>query len=154
MDIKVLLYDPYVAPSAARIMGATKVGLTELLSKSDVVSLHAPLLPDTAGMLGFREFSLMRDGTTFINTARGALVDQPALEAELLSGRLHAVLDTTTPEVLPPNSPLFELPNVFLTPHIAGSMGTETQRLADFVVAEIERYSKGQALQHLSLIHI
>ncbi len=149
LDFKVLLYDPYVAPSAARLMGATKVGLTELLSKSDVVSLHAPLLPDTNHMIGHRELLLMRDGATLINTARGALVDQPALEQELVQGRLFAVLDTTTPQVLPPDSVLFELPNVFLTPNIAGSLGTETQRLADYVVAEVERYSKGQALQHL-----
>lgn len=148
-DIKVLLYDPYVSPSAARVMGATKVGLSELLSQADVVSLHAPLLNDTAGMMSTRELALMRDGATLINTARGGLVDQFALETELCSQRLHAILDTTTPEVLPPDSVLYTLPNVYLTPHITGSLGSETQRLADFIVAEIERYHKGTALKHL-----
>jgi len=148
-DMRLLLYDPYTTPLEARQQGAHKVGLTELLSQADVVSLHAPLLKDTRGMIGARELSLMRDGATLINTARGAIVDQPALEAELVSGRLFAILDTTDPEVLPPNNPLYRLPNVFLTPHIAGSLGDETQRLTDFIVAELERYGRGMLLKHL-----
>ncbi|MEM7219003.1 MAG: hydroxyacid dehydrogenase [Pseudomonadota bacterium] len=147
-ELRVLLYDPYVSPLQARDMGATKVGMTELLAQSDVVSLHAPLLDATRGMLGARELALMPDGATLINTARGALIDTQALEAELISGRLHAMLDTTDPAELSPDSPLFELPNVFLTPHIAGSLGTETQRLADQVVSEVERFARGSALQH------
>lgn len=148
-DLDILLYDPFITPLASRDLGARKLGLAELLSESDVVSLHAPLLKDTAGMIGARELSLLRDGATLINTSRGGLVDAAALTEELVRGRLNAVLDTTTPEVLPADSPLFELPNVFLTPHIAGSLGTETQRLADFMVAEIERYVRGSALKFL-----
>jgi phosphoglycerate dehydrogenase-like enzyme len=147
-DMKVLLYDPYLTPLQVRELGAQKVGLSELLSNSDVVSIHVPLLPETRHMLGVREFALMTDGATFINTARGAVIDQSALEAELVSGRLGAVLDTTEPEVLPSDSPLYRLPNVLLTPHIAGSLGTETQRLADYVVDEIERFARGQLLRH------
>jgi len=148
-DLDVLLYDPYVAPMAARELGTTKVGLSELLAGSDVVSLHAPLLADTRHMIGARELKLMRDDATLINTSRGAIVDTAALEAELRSGRLFAVLDTTDPEPLPPQSPLYELPNVFLTPHIAGSLGRETERLADYIVDEIERFCRGAALKHL-----
>jgi len=148
-DLRVLLYDPYVTPLAARELGAIKVGLSELLSGSDVVSLHAPLLKDTQQMIGARELSLMGDHATLINTARGGLVDQDALLEELSKGRLFAVLDTTIPEVLPPDSPLYRLPNVFLTPHIAGSLGDETQRLTDFIVAEVERFATGRALKHL-----
>ncbi len=148
-DLRVLLYDPYVTPLAARELGANKVGLSELLSGSDVVSLHAPLLKDTRHMIGARELSLMGDHTTLINTARGGLVDQSALLEELSKGRLFAVLDTTEPEVLPPDSPFYQLPNVFLTPHIAGSLGDETQRLTDFIVAEVERFASGRALKHL-----
>ncbi len=147
-DFRVLLYDPYITALEGRELGAQKVSLAELLSHSDVVSLHAPLLPDTRDMLGAREFALMKDGATFINTARGAIVDQEALIAELESGRLHAVLDTTEPEVLPADSPLYQLPNVLLTPHIAGSLGTETQRLADCLVEEIERFAQGHALKN------
>lgn len=148
-DLDVLLYDPFITPLASRDLGARKLGLAELLSEADVVSLHAPLLQDTANMIGARELSLMRDGATLINTARGGLVDHAALTEELLRGRLQAILDTTTPDVLPGDSPLYDLPNVFLTPHIAGSLGTETQRLADFMIAEIERYVRGSALKFL-----
>ncbi len=148
-DIRVLLYDPYVTPLTARELGATKMGLSELLSASDVVSLHAPLLKDTQRMIGARELSLMSDYTTLINTARGGLIEQDALLAELMKGRLFAVLDTTIPEVLPANSPFYQLDNVFLTPHIAGSLGNETQRLTDFIVAEVERFTTGRALKHL-----
>ncbi len=148
-DLRLLLYDPFVTPLATRDLGATKVGLSELMSGSDVVSLHAPLLKDTHHMIGARELALMHDGGTLINTARGRLVDQPALEQELIKGRIFAILDTTEPEVLPPDSPLYQLPNVFLTPHIAGSLGNETQRLTDYIVAEIERFATGRALKHL-----
>jgi phosphoglycerate dehydrogenase-like enzyme len=147
-DLRVLLYDPYITPLQGRELGAHKVGLSELLSNADVASLHAPLLPETRQMLGAREFALMKDGATFINTARGAIVDHAALEAELVSGRLNAILDTTDPEVLPSSSPLYRLPNVLLTPHIAGSLGTETQRLADYIVDEVERFARGQALKY------
>ncbi len=147
-DFDVLLYDPYVSPLEARELGARKVGLSELLAAADVVSLHAPLLADTKHMLGAKEFALMRDGATFINTARGGLVDQEALTDELASGRISAVLDTTEPEVLPPTSPLYRMPNVLLTPHIAGSLGTETQRLADQIVEEVDRYARGLSLKH------
>jgi len=148
-DYRVLLYDPYVSPLQARDMKATKVGMAELLSQCDVVSLHAPLLEDTRGMIGARELALLKDGATLINTARGSLIDQEALVQELATGRLFAWLDTTEPEVLPANSPLFDLPNLFLTPHIAGSIGTEIQRLADQIVSEIERFARGTTLRHL-----
>lgn len=148
-DLDVLLYDPYVPPLAAREMRVSKVTLSELLSRSDVVSLHAPLLPETRHMLGERELALMPDGATLINTARGALIEPRALEAELQRGRLFAILDTTEPEVLPPHSPLYHLPNVFLTPHIAGSLGRETERLSDYIVAEVERFARGISLKYL-----
>jgi phosphoglycerate dehydrogenase-like enzyme len=147
-DFSVLLYDPYVTTLEARELGARKVSLSELLAASDVVTLHAPLLPDTRNMISGRELALMKDGATLINTARGGLVDHDALISELTSGRIHAVLDTTEPEVLPPTSPLYRLPNVLLTPHIAGSLGSETQRLADHIVDEVERYARGQPLRH------
>jgi phosphoglycerate dehydrogenase-like enzyme len=147
-DFTVLLYDPYVSALEARDLGATKVTLSELLAGSDVVTLHAPLLPETRHMIGARELALMKDGATLINTARGGLVDHDALISELTVGRIHAVLDTTEPDVLPPTSPLYRLPNVLLTPHIAGSLGNETQRLSDHIIDEVERYARGQPLRH------
>ena len=73
-DVKTLVYDPYITPLEARRFGAAKAGLAELLANSDVVSLHAPLLPETRNLIGARELALMKDHSTFINTARGRLV--------------------------------------------------------------------------------
>ncbi len=147
-DHRVLVHDPTLPPDEAAALGAEPVELDDLLSRSDVVSLHAPLLPQTRGLLDARRLSLLPDGATLVNTARGAIVDHAALERELASGRIDAVLDTTEPEVLPPDSPLYQLPNVFLTPHVAGAMGTETQRMADLALDEIERFVEGRPLQH------
>jgi phosphoglycerate dehydrogenase-like enzyme len=146
-DFAVLLHDPYVNADEAVALGARRVELDALLAAADVVSLHAPALPETRHLLDRRRLALLRDGAVLINTARGWLVDGEALAAELVAGRIDAVIDTTEPEVLPVDSPLYDLPNVFLTPHVAGALGTETQRLADHAVAEIERYARGEAFQ-------
>ena len=143
-DFEVLLHDPYVGADEAAALGARWLALDDLLAAADVVSLHAPALPETHHQLDRRRLALLRDGAVLINTARGWLVDGDALTAELVSGRIDAVLDTTEPEILPADSPLYDLPNVFLTPHIAGALGSETQRLADHAVAEVERYARGE----------
>lgn len=145
-DFEVLLADPYVSAEEAARLGVRLVGLDELFASSDTVSLHAPDLPETKGMVSRRRLASMRDGAVFINTARGALVDAEALTHELVSGRLHAVIDVTEPEVLPAESPLYDLPNVLLTPHIAGSVGDELTRLIDHALDELERVAAGQEL--------
>jgi phosphoglycerate dehydrogenase-like enzyme len=99
-------------------------------------------------MLDARRLALLRDGATLINTARGALIDQDALVAELVRGRIDAVIDVTEPEVLPPDSPLYDLPNVVLTPHIAGALGVEVRRLGDSALDELERYAHGEPFAH------
>ncbi|MDP9862222.1 MULTISPECIES: hydroxyacid dehydrogenase [Streptosporangium] len=142
-DLDVLVSDPYLDAAGAARLGVRSVELDELVAGSDVVSLHAPDLPSTRHMIDGRRLALMRDGATLINTARGALVDQAALTGELLSGRLHAVIDVTEPEVPPASSPLYDLPNVLLTPHIAGSLGGELRRMADVALDELERYAHG-----------
>jgi phosphoglycerate dehydrogenase-like enzyme len=147
-DLERLLFDPFVDEAGAKGLGATKLDLDELLVRSDVVTLHAPSLPETRHLLDARRLALLRDGATLVNTARGALVDHDALTRELLSGRIDAVIDTTEPEILPADSPLYSLPNVFLTPHVAGSLGNETRRMAELAVDEIERFVRGEALRH------
>lgn len=147
-DFERLVYDPTIDDDAAAALGAERVELDALLGRSDVVSLHAPSLPETRHLLDARRLALLRDGATLVNTARGALVDAAALERELVSGRIDAVLDTTEPEILPSDSPLYTLPNVFLTPHVAGSLGRETRRMALLAVEEIERFVRGEALRY------
>ncbi|NEC20877.1 hydroxyacid dehydrogenase, partial [Streptomyces parvus] len=142
-DLDVLLFDPYVDAGAAARLGAEKVGLDELCARSRTVSVHAPELPATRHLIGAAQLAAMADGTTLINTSRGSLIDEDALLPELVAGRLNAVLDVTEPEVPPPGSPLYELPNVLLTPHVAGSLGDEIHRLADFALEEIARYAQG-----------
>jgi phosphoglycerate dehydrogenase-like enzyme len=99
-------------------------------------------------LLDARRLALLRDGAVLVNTARGVLVDGDALVAELASGRIDAVIDTTEPEILPADSPLYELPNVFLTPHVAGAMGAETQRMATLALDELECFANGEPLAH------
>lgn len=147
-DFTLLVHDPFLTAQEAAGLGVEKVELDDLLARADVVTLHAPALPETRHMLDRRRLALMRDGAVLINTARGVLVDPEALTEELLSGRLDAVLDTTEPEILPVDSPLYELPNVFLTPHVAGALGPETRRLARLALDEIERYVAGRPFAH------
>jgi len=147
-DFTVLLHDPYVSAAEATALGAELLSLDDLLRHSDIVSLHAPDIPETYRMLDAARLGLIRDGGVLINTSRGALVDPDALTDELVSGRLHAILDVTEPEPLPAGSPLYRLPNVFLTPHIAGSLGNELGRLGEIVVEELERLTSGRQLAH------
>ncbi|MYT24935.1 hydroxyacid dehydrogenase, partial [Streptomyces sp. SID7760] len=142
-DLRVLVHDPYADPGELAALGGESCALDELLRRSDVVSLHAPALPQTHHLLDAAGLALMPDGATLVNTARGSLVDTVALTEELVAGRLHAVLDHTEPEVLPAGSPLYNLPNVLLTPHVAGSLGGELDRLAATAVEELERYALG-----------
>ena len=143
LDASVLLYDPYTDAGLTADPAVRKTSLAELLRRSDVVSVHAPLTPETDRLIGAAELALLRDGTVLINTARGGLVDTEALRREVLSGRLDAVLDVTDPEPLEDGDELYAAPNAFVTPHIAGALGNEITRLGDLAVAEIERITAG-----------
>lgn len=147
-SLRVLVHDPYLEPGEAAGLGVEPVSLGDLLSRSDVVTLHVPALPSTTGMIGRRELALLRKGAAFINTSRGAVVDQDALAAELRTGRFTAYLDTTDPEFLPRGHEFYSLPNVFLTPHIAGSTGNELLRLGEHVLAETRRFVAGEPFTH------
>ncbi|BCW44983.1 hydroxyacid dehydrogenase [Arthrobacter sp. StoSoilB5] len=139
----ILVVDPYADPAEVMAAGAEPAVLADALSRADVLSLHAPALPETRHMIGSAELALLRPGATLINTARGSLVDTAALERACATGRLDAILDVTDPEPLPAESPFYDLPNVVLTPHVAGSMGSETRRMTHAVLTELERYATG-----------
>ncbi|MBH5333513.1 hydroxyacid dehydrogenase [Streptomyces pactum] len=147
-DVEVAVYDPYLPRPEARALGVRPLPLDELVATSEVLSLHAPLLPGTRHLLDARRLALLPDGAALVNTARGALVDTAALTRELVSGRISAVLDVTDPEPLPAGSPLHHLPNVLLTPHIAGALGNELPRLGLAVTEEAERLAAGMPLRH------
>lgn len=146
-DFTVLISDPFVAAGDPVLAGAELVDLDTLMARADVVSVHAPSLPSTRAMIGARQFALMKSGAAFINTARGALVDEAALIAQLQTGRIHAVIDVTDPEIPEPGSPLYTLPNVFLTPHVAGAVGQERLRLGQLAIEEVERFVAGDKME-------
>lgn len=148
-DLELAVYDPYLTATEAEALGVEKVdGLDELCASVRVLSIHAPDIPPTRGMIGATQLAALPDGATVVNTARPALVDQEALVAELTSGRLAAVLDVADPDPLPPDHPLLALPNVFATPHIAGAMGNELVRLSELAVQEVERFVAGAPPLH------
>jgi phosphoglycerate dehydrogenase-like enzyme len=143
-DFTVLLYDPYLADDDPVLARASQVSLDELFRRSSIVSVHAPLLPETTGLVGSRQFDLMSPGSVLINTARGAIVDHDALVRAVRAKGVRAILDVTAPEPLPAGHPLRGLPGVILTPHVAGSLGNELRRLGESAVCELELLAAGR----------
>lgn len=148
LDVKIVAYDPFVSTEEAAELGVEMVSLEEVFSRSDVVSLHTPWLPETERMINGALFRSMKEGAAFINTSRGAVVHEEEM-IEVLQQRpdLQVVLDVTYPEPPIKGSPLYTLPNVVLTPHIAGSMRLECSRMGASVVADVERYLNGEPLK-------
>ncbi len=139
----VLLYDPFVSEEEAKALGAVKVELDELLTRSDVVSLHAPANKSTYQMLNAKGLALMKDDALLINTGRGSLIDEQALIEELRKGRFFAFLDVTDPEPPAADSPLRSLDNVVVTPHIAGCIENCNQ-MGELAVEELRRFFAGE----------
>ncbi|MBN1172086.1 MAG: hydroxyacid dehydrogenase [Micromonosporaceae bacterium] len=148
LDFDVWVADPFLSEEEATRLGVRATDLPSLLAGCDIVTVHAPALPTTRHLINREGLALLPDGATLINTARGSVVDQDALIAELTTSRINAVIDVTEPEVLPPDCPLYTLPNVLLTPHIAGSLGVELYRFGACSVAELERYAAGLPFAH------
>ena len=139
----VLLYDPYVDEPEARRLGVEKVELADLARRADIVSIHAPSTPGTYRMVDRALLAAMKEDAVLINTARGALIDEPALIDELSKGRLFAFLDVTDPEPPAPDSPLRRLPNVVVTPHLAGCID-DCSRMGEMAVEELRRFFAGE----------
>jgi phosphoglycerate dehydrogenase-like enzyme len=125
-------------------------GLPELLAEADFVVLAAPLTPDTAGLFGESAIARLKPGAWVINIARGELIDERALARALRDGRLGgAVLDTFVEEPLPPGSPLYDLPNVILTPHTSWSSTRVMDRSVDLFCDNLRRYAAGEPLRNV-----
>ena len=149
LPVRVLAYDPFLTPETAAALNVEPVGLDELFRSCDVVSLHTPWLPQTVGMITGAHLASMKANATFINTARGAVVHEPEMIAVLQQRPdLFALLDVTYPEPPAAGSPLYSLPNVLLTPHIAGAHNTECLRMGRMMVAELTRYLAGERLEY------
>ncbi|MBZ9746101.1 2-hydroxyacid dehydrogenase [Mesorhizobium sp. CO1-1-7] len=141
----VLVSDPYVQLSAEdRNAGVELVALDDLLSRSDVVTLHSRVTQETRGLIGKDTIARMKPGVIFVNTARGPLVDYDALYEALVSGQIaSAMLETFAVEPVPSDWPLLQLPNVTLTPHIAGASVRTVTYAAEQAAEEVRRYLAG-----------
>jgi len=148
-DVDVIAHDPVIDPRTIHGKSLSLVGMDELFERSDVVSIHSPLLKETEGSVTGDLVGRMKPYSTLINTSRGAVLEEDAV-IEVLRRRpdLTAFLDVTRDEPPAIDSPLFELPNVLLTPHVSGSLGSECQRMGNFMFGEYMRYLKNQPLTH------
>lgn len=145
---KVLVYDPLLTEAEADTLGVKTRPLDDLLASSDVVTVHAPVLPETRGMIGAAQLARLRDGAVFVNTARAVLVDDEALLHEVQSGRIFAALDVFEQEPLPVDAPIRKVPNVVLSPHLAGHTDETYARQGQAMVDEVQRFLRGEPLRY------
>lgn len=139
-----LYYDPVkVNEEEEELLGVTYAELDDLLSKSDIVSLHVPLTKNTEGLMSKERFSLMKEGSIFINTARGEVMDEQALVKAVKTRGIKACIDVYTHEPPNPDSEIFKLDNVIFSPHIAGVTIESQQRFITETVSNVLKYVQG-----------
>lgn len=144
---RVLVVDPTASADDIRALGAEPAELDDLLRRADIVTLHAPLLPETENMLGARELGLIRDGAILINSARGGLIEEEPLYETFASGRISGALDVFPEEPIPEDSRWRRLDNVIISPHRAGYTVEAHLRNGDAMVDEVGRWLRGEPLQ-------
>ncbi|MDR0396041.1 MAG: D-2-hydroxyacid dehydrogenase [Oscillospiraceae bacterium] len=136
--MRVLAYDAYVSCEES-------AELDELLSQSDVISLHCPLTPDTRHIINAGSIAKMKPGVMIVNDSRGPLIDESALREALIDGRVYAAaVDVVSKEPIEINNPLFGLPNCIITPHIAWAPKESRQRLMDVAVDNLRKFIEGR----------
>jgi phosphoglycerate dehydrogenase-like enzyme len=145
-DVRV--FDPYLPDAAAHELDVRKVDLDTVFRESKVVSNHAPITPETKGLVGATQLQLLGRGTVFVNTARAYTVDYEVLLNELQTGRFYAAIDVFEKEPLTPDSPFLDLPNVIVTPHAAGHSHDSHMAQGQAMVDEIGRFLRGEPLQY------
>lgn len=147
--LNILVYDAFMSEEKIASLGARKVELDELFKTCDVVSNHLANVPATVGIFKGEHFKMMKQNATFINTGRGAQVDEDGLIAALHERTdISAVLDVTVSEPPCEGSAFYKLDNVFLTPHIAGSQGNEVRRMSEYMVDQFEALLKGEPTKY------
>lgn len=147
--VEILVSDPFLSDEKAAAMGVTKCDLDTVFAECDVISNHTANNPQTVGMMNKRHFGAMKPHAVFINTGRGAqVVENDMIEALREVPTRAAVLDVTFPEPPEADSPLYTLENVFLTPHIAGSLGNEVHRMAEYMYDEYRAFDAGEPTKY------
>jgi len=149
LDVQVYAYDPFVSKEKAEALNVKLIGLEEIFSSCDVISNHLANKPELKNVFNRRLFSRMKKHSTFINTGRGAQVAEYSLALTLLlHPSITLVADVIKNEYFPYINPLFWCPNAILTPHIAGSTGNEPQRMAYYMIEEMEHFNKGEQTKY------
>ena len=144
-SMRILYHNRKRRPELEEELGAEYAGMDELLAAADFVSVHVPLTPETRQLIGHVEFGQMRPQAIFVNTARGTVIDQDALVEALRSKTIGgAALDVTDPEPLPIEHPLYSLPNVLITPHIASASHATRARMAEMAARNIVAVLAGE----------
>lgn len=143
-DVETFCCDPFLSAERARELGTQEMSMEEMFRVCDCVTLHAANIPSTKGMIRGEHFRSMKEGALFINTARGPIIREQEMIEVLKEGRIFAFIDVTDPEPPLPDSPLYTLPNVFLTPHMAGACGMDIYRQGEYVLEELRRFLKGE----------
>ncbi len=145
--VEILMYDPFIPAETAHALGAEKVEFEDLLRRSDIVSIHAPSIPETYHMFNAETLALMKKDAILINTARGSILDEKALYAHMTAGNLkYACLDVTDPEPPAKDHPLRTLPNVIFTPHLAGLVNNGQRRIGIHTGNEIAKFLEGSRM--------
>ena len=139
-DVKILVYDPFLSDWDAGRLGVERTALDEVFARADMVTVHAPKLPETYHLIGAQQLRRLRDGAVFVNTSRGSVLDHEALLAEAQTGRILVQLDVTDPEPLPVDHPLRRLTNVVLTPHTSGAGQYGYHRIGEFTLLALEAF--------------
>ncbi|MCC7264666.1 MAG: hydroxyacid dehydrogenase [Candidatus Latescibacteria bacterium] len=139
-DVQILVYDPFLSDWEAGRLGVEKVELDEAFRRADMVTVHAPKIPETYHLIGARQLGLLRNGAVFVNTSRGAVLDHEALLAEARTGRILVQLDVTDPEPLPADHPLRALENVVITPHTSGAGQYGYHRIGEYTLLALEAF--------------
>lgn len=147
-ELDVAVADEYLSNEEAARLGVAKESLEEVMATSDVVTLHHANIEKNWNLINRDNLRLMKPGARFINTSRGRLVNEPDLVEVLEAGRITAFLDVTYPEPPEAGHPFYRLPNCILTPHVAGSIGTETYRMGEYCLREYLNWRDGKPLEN------
>ena len=151
-DAQIVAYDPYARPEVVAELDASLVGsIDDLLQRSDVVSLHVPLTPETKGLIGARELAQMQPTAYLINASRGTVVDEDALAVALKKGAIAgAALDVFGEEPLPASHPLYDVPNLLLTPHTAALTEEAMERMATTMATDVLAVLRGEKPRYVA----
>jgi phosphoglycerate dehydrogenase-like enzyme len=148
-DVEILVYSQSLTKEQADLEGVESVSLEELFKRSDAISIHTANLPETRRMITGKLINSMKEKSVLINTSRGEVIDEEKM-IDILQKRsdLTVILDVTNPEPPVEDSPFYRLPNVFLTPHIAGSLQSECRRMGQYAINECRKWINGEPLSY------